>query len=179
MPDKLNDDLRQLFQSKEVNDFLVAANSFIGLLENNNLEEEDFYRETHLALLSLYTTGMYLPEVELKYSGNDDFYDHTKLFQNQNQVDISHKLGKHSIYYKVFNPIHPEKDEPIQGWLVDDYADIYRDIKIELEKIKIGTNEAVEDALWQLKFSLEHHWGNHCIDALRALHYLKYDSYGF
>jgi hypothetical protein len=67
--------------------------------------------------------------------------------------------------------------EPTQGWLVDDFADIYRDLKIELTKIeKIGTDEAVEDALWQLKWSFTNHWGQHCINALRALHYLWYDG---
>lgn len=179
MADKLNDDIRQIFQSNEINDFLTATYRFIDLLENNELSEEEFYKETHLALLSLYTTGMNLSHVDLKYSDEKTDFDNAKLFQNQKQVDISKKLGNHSIYYEVFDPIHPEKNEPTQGWLVDDYADIYRDIKIELEKIKIGTNEAVSDALWQLKFSLELHWGNHCINALRALHYLKYYNYGF
>jgi len=60
---------------------------------------------------------------------------------------------------------------------VDDFADIYRDLKIELIKIeKIGTDEAVEDALWQIKWSFVHHWGQHCINALRYFHYLYYDG---
>ncbi|WP_425529083.1 DUF5063 domain-containing protein [Leptospira levettii] len=34
----------------------------------------------------------------------------------------------------------------------------------------------VEDGLWNLKWSFIHHWGKHCIDALRYLHYLIYDG---
>ncbi|TGL21037.1 DUF5063 domain-containing protein, partial [Leptospira levettii] len=37
-------------------------------------------------------------------------------------------------------------------------------------------NEIVEDGLWNLKWSFIHHWGKHCIDALRYLHYLIYDG---
>lgn len=65
--------------------------------------------------------------------------------------------------------------EPTQGWLIEDFSDIYRDLKIELNKIDtIATNEAVEDALWQLKWSFFNHWGNHCINAIRYLHYYCY-----
>jgi hypothetical protein len=108
--------------------------------------------------------------------------------RNQNQALIS-TLGKDCFYWEVFDPTYTEQDngqpgqdwkikdkEPTQGWLVDDFSDIYRDLKIEFEKIKIGTDEAIEDAFWQMKWSFINHWGHHCINALRYLHYLWYDG---
>lgn len=67
-------------------------------------------------------------------------------------------------------------ENPIEGDIALDLEDIYHNLKMELEKIKIGTDEAVEDALWQLKFSFQTHWGNHCVDALKILHYFSHDE---
>jgi hypothetical protein len=67
--------------------------------------------------------------------------------------------------------------ELTQEWLVDDFADIYLEIKENLDKIdNIGSDAALEDAFWNFKFGFNSHWGNHCINALRALHHLKYDG---
>ena len=89
----------------------------------------------------------------------------------------------------MFNPSYTEQEgqpglgwkisdkEASQGWLVDDFFDIYRDLKIELSKIDtIATDEAIEDALWELKWGFFHHWGNHCINAMRYLHYWHFEG---
>ena len=99
-----------------------------------------------------------------------------RAIQRQN-INLISSLGEDCIYWKVFDPTFEKENEPIQGWLVDDFSDIYADLKEELFKIdEIGTNESIEDALWQLKSGFNQHWGNHCIDAMRALHYLWYDG---
>ena len=78
---------------------------------------------------------------------------------------------------EIFDPTDEKENEPTQGWLVDDVADIYADLKEELYKIEqIGTDEAIEDGLWQLKFGFTTHWGNHCVNAIRVLHYIYYDG---
>lgn len=181
MSHNLSDDIIQLLNSEPIKDFLNAANNLVNLLESDlvNSTEDQYYKEIHLALLALYLTGINLPEVDLIYSDDKTGFDDAKLFENQKELNISDKLGKSCIYYQIFDPIYPAKDEPTQGLLYEDFVEIYTDIKRELQKIKIGTNEAVEDALWQLKFGVQTHWGNHCINALRALHYLKFDHKGF
>lgn len=61
--------------------------------------------------------------------------------------------------------------------LSDDFMDIYVDLKKSLSQIdKIETDEAIENAFWQLKWGFSNHWGHHCISALRYLHYLNYDG---
>lgn len=181
MSDNLSEDIILLLNSEPVEGFLNAANNFVNLLESDSggVTEDQYYKEIHLALLALYITGINLPEVDLIYSDDKTDFDDDKLFENQKGLNISDKLLKNCIYYQVFDPIYPAKDEPTQGLLYGDFVEIYTDIKRELQKIKIGTNEAVEDALWQLRFGVQTHWGNHCINALRALHYLKFDHKGF
>lgn len=59
-------------------------------------------------------------------------------------------------YFEVFDAT--EHSEPCSGWLYDDVLDIHHDLRDAL---------AHGDA----RFSFRTHWGAHCADALRALHW--------
>jgi hypothetical protein len=186
--DKLSTDIKEFLKRTSTETFLLVARQFVRLLETTNIDKEEFYSKAHTALLDLYSAGHKLDQIELKYSSDDKDFDRDAIFENKNTGQIS-ELRAEAFYWEIFDPTYSEKDgqpnagwtitdrEPSQGWLVDDFADIYRDLKIELIKIdNIGTDEAVEDALWQLKWSFAHHWGQHCINALRYFHYLYYDG---
>jgi Domain of unknown function (DUF5063) len=167
----------QSFQQKDsTRNFLKVAHQFISLIETDNISVEEFYRQVYPILIDLYSTGQKLEQIELKYSSAESNFNKTndEFFINKNKALIS-TLGQNAFYWEVFDPYAAEtENEATQGWLVDDFADIYRDLKIEFEKMKLATDEAVEDALWQMKWSFVHHWGQHCISALRALHFLWY-----
>jgi hypothetical protein len=189
MTNSLSADIQTFLQKDSTKTFLKVAEQFIALIEADNISKEDFCRQAHTTLIDLYAAGHKLEIIELKYSSADSDFGKTddEFFKNKNQTIIS-TLGEDAFYWEVFDPTYFEKDgtpgqgwqitdkEPTQGWLVDDFADIYRDLKIEIEKMKIGTDEAIEDALWQMKFSSRNHWGQHCINAIRALHFLWYDE---
>jgi hypothetical protein len=189
MTNSLSADIQTFLQKDSTKTFLKVAEQFIALIEADNISKEDFFRQAHTTLIDLYAAGHKLEIIELKYSSADSDFGKTddEFFKNKNQAIIS-TLGEDAFYWEVFDPTYFEKDgnpgqgwqitdkEPTQGWLVDDFADIYRDLKIEIEKMKIGTDEAIEDALWQMKFSSRNHWGQHCINAIRALHFLWYDG---
>jgi hypothetical protein len=175
MTAQLSNDILSFLNLQTTKDFLVAANKFISILEAEKIQKDDFIRQVHLALIELYSSGHKLQDIELNHSSADSDFDRDKLFDNKNQ-DLISELGGEAFYFESFDPSYEKEESPSQGWLVDDFADIYRDIKIELEKLKLETNEATEDALWQLKFSFRSHWGGHCINALRYLHYFSYDN---
>lgn len=187
---QLSTEITELLNKKSTTDFLNAVRQFVTLLENDDLNKEKFYKDSHKALSDLYRTALELETVELIYSGPESKFKVIDIdeIRKMNKNLIS-QLGKDCFYWKIFDPTYTEQDgnsgqgwkitekEPTQGWLIDDFADMYTDLKEELTKLdQIGTDEAIEDALWQLKFGFNHHWGNHCIDAMRALHYLWYDG---
>ncbi len=186
--DKLSTEIKEFLKRTSIETFLLAARQFVGLLETTTINKEEFYSKAHTALIDLYSAGHKLDQIELKYSSEDKDYDRDAIFEDKNAGQIS-ELDAEAFYWEIFDPSYSEKEgqpnagwtitdrEATQGWLVDDFADIYRDLKIELFKIdNIGTDEAVEDALWQLKWSYAHHWGQHCINALRYLHYFYYNE---
>ncbi|PKP02336.1 MAG: DUF5063 domain-containing protein [Bacteroidetes bacterium HGW-Bacteroidetes-6] len=187
---RLSTEITELLNKKSTTDFLNAARQFVTLMENGDLDQEEFHKDSHKALSELYRTALELETIELIHSSPESEFkeiDHDEL-RKMNKNLISN-LGKDCFYWGILDPTYTEEDgkpglgwkisdkEPTQGWLVDDFADIYADLKEELTKIdQIGTDEAIEDALWQLKFGFNHHWGNHCIDAMRVLHYLWYNG---
>ena len=171
---KLLTDIQEFLERDTTQNFLNAAHQFIELLELEIINRDDFFKRAHMALIDLYASGHKFEEIELKLEKKELDFNKSISFENKNLNQIS-TLGYDTKYRKVFNPINKNVHELIQGDIALDFEDIYCDLKNELEKMKIGTNEAVEDALWQMKFSFTMHWGNHCIDALRAMHYLSQD----
>jgi len=166
--------------------FISCARNFIAVLELKNLSKSQFLTKSHSALLELYSAGHFLEVIKLKYSNAESDFDRVSLFE---PVASLPELGEEAYYWEVFDPTYIERDgkpglgweisdkEASQGWLIDDFGDIYRDLKIALNMIdSIATDEAIEDALWELKWGFFHHWGNHCINALRYLHYLYYEG---
>lgn len=186
---KLSKEIIELLNKKSTTDFLSAARQFVSLMENGDLDHEKFYKDSHKALSELYRTAMELESIELIYSGAESEFEEIDVdeLRKMNKNLISN-LGKECYYWEIFDPTYSEEGTPGNGWkitdkdpslgyLVDDFASIYTDLKVELTKIdKIGTDESIEDAMWQMKFGFNSHWGNHCINAMRALHYLWYDG---
>ena len=85
-------------------------------------------------------------------------------------------LGEYTDYSQSFDPtVLDDNENYSNGWLVDDVVDIYKDLKEVIENIEKDTDESVQQGLWDLKFGFGAHWGSHLINALRFLHYIKYE----
>ncbi|WP_339607372.1 DUF5063 domain-containing protein [uncultured Roseivirga sp.] len=171
----ISERITTFLEKETTTNFLLAARDFIELLEREELEEEEFYSLVHTALIQLYSSGHSLEAIELELSISPNESDQFEV-DGRNKNLIS-SLGQECFYWEVFDPTYEKEDEPTQGWLVDDFSDIYYELKSNLNKIDlIGTDQSIEGALWEMKFMFHHHWGNHCINAMRALHYLWYQG---
>jgi hypothetical protein len=161
-------------------EFLNVAQQFVTLLERDKLNSTELYSSIHKLLVKLYQTGLNLEHVELRFSKEETESDFIppESFEMMNR-NLHSAFGSDGFYWKIFDPTSSSEKEAMQGWLVDDLSDIYAELKEALHKIHvIGTDESIEDAFWHLKFGFNHHWGNHCVDAIRALHYQWYDGKG-
>ena len=71
----------------------------------------------------------------------------------------------HDIYWEVFDPY---VNEPaVAGSLDDDVLDVYGDLHTGLDLWDSTAPRAA--AIWEWRFSFETHWGDHAVDAIRAL----------
>ncbi len=176
--EQLSEKIIETLNKNSTINFLNAARQLINLLEDDSIQKDVFCGESHICLAELYRTALYLEPVDLIYSKvEDEFTGISNEHLRKININLISKLGQECLYWKVFDPTLSKKNEPVQRWLVDDFADIYAELKEELIKIdRIKTNQSIEDALWQLKFGFNHHWGNRCSDGIRALHYLWYQG---
>jgi len=59
------------------------------------------------------------------------------------------------------------------GDLLDDLADIYRDLVGPLQVYNAGHSNA---AVWNWRWGFQNHWGTHLVSALRILHHYRPDD---
>jgi hypothetical protein len=109
------------------------------------------------AFLDLYTAAVELPHVEPPSGSAEP--------PSPEPPEGWAGFEKLDIYWEVFDPY--ELAEPVAGSLSDDILDVYRDVLRGLRQWEGGDYAA---AVWGWRFSFESHWGDHAVDALRALH---------
>jgi hypothetical protein len=79
-------------------------------------------------------------------------------------------LGRVDRYFEVYDPIYDQ--EALASSLSDDLADIYLDLARPLRQFDAGQHT---DAIWEWRFAVRGHCGDHIVDALRAIHRLVND----
>ena len=91
----------------------------------------------------------------------------------QSRADESFKLsvrlrkvfGNFDSYWDVFHPTR--KEEPLNGSMAQDVAEIYMDLREALDLLTSGAD--LPDIQWQWRFDFRSHWGRHAGSVLRLL----------
>ena len=109
-------------------------------------------------LMKLYMKGIALPRVEPD-SIKEDEKPRKKQFL---------RIECESAYYMMFDPF--VYDESVTGSFYDDFYDIYFDLKDAAYEYEAGH---INNAVWNWSFGLYNHWGDHLVNALKALHALR------
>lgn len=108
-------------------------------------------------LLALYTAALSLPSVEPT--------DDAKPGASPEPPSGWQGFEKFETYWEVFDPY--KLDEPVAGSLSDDLLDVYRDVR---RGLALWESRHDASAIWEWRFLFKAHWGEHAVDALRALH---------
>ena len=108
-------------------------------------------------LMTLYISAMTLPETEPETTASSSETPETVAIRFTEQIPTS--------YWEVFDPY--ADDDPVCGDLIDDLSDIAADLKVGMKEYEAGR---FGNAIFEWKFGANKHWGQHIVDALRALH---------
>lgn len=140
--------------------FVWSAREFCAFSqEAGKLSLEERMRRARHCLLPLYTAALSLPSVEpAARAESRPSPEAPSDWQGFEQFEN---------YWEMLDPFKLKPDEPGVGSLSDDLLDVYRDVRRGLELWESGHDA---NAVWEWRFSFECHWGNHAVDALRALH---------
>jgi hypothetical protein len=147
-----------------IENFLSLVREYVGLIESaNSLTAHQLLYKCAVLLPKIYSLGLELPDVELR---SDD----TVTYEGNPPTGIGSKLGKYDLYWEIFDPVFEK--EVVAGNLSEDLTSIYMELKGPLIAYEKGE---ASDAIWEWKFNIKSHCGDHLVDALRTIHRLIND----
>lgn len=156
--------------SPAIIEFVTVAMEYCATLEQvNQQKKDDFVLKMQKLLPLLYLKGALLPKVTSEvsevlhsYVSEDDW---NALF-----FALKKKLGKDNEYLEVFDRRIEDSDNHVVASLAENFSDIYQDLKNFLTNYSLGTEEIMQESLWELNESFGDFWGQYAVNALRAIH---------
>jgi hypothetical protein len=144
--------------SPAVAGFVCRAREFCVFVEKaDTLAVIDRMLSARQHLLELYTAAVALPSIEPP--------DGTKSPGSPDPPQNWSGFDAFETYWEIFDPY--DLQEAVAGSLSDDLLDVYRDLR---RGLALWDCHHDAGAVWEWKFHFDAHWGDHAVDALRALH---------
>ena len=166
----------EVFLSKQTEDFVRTALEYCVLVEKHTQSGREFFINNMIKVLPLlYLKVSVIPPMEENYDSdletkvNEDMY-------NRVEESVSNLLGNDNFYLETFHPDIRLSDSPIAVKISEDIADIYQDLGNFIAVFKNGRKETMNDSLALCVQNFEKYWGQRLLNALRALHYIKYND---
>ena len=156
--------------SRNILEFVSIAEEFCTFVENTlRFSKKDFLEKSGTLLPLIYLKTRLLPKFD------SIFDDDNEKFVSEEEWDFVHqsvkkKLGLHDEYREIFDPLTHEQLEQSTSSISDNFADIYQDLKNSITLYNIGTEEMMNDALWECQLNFEEFWGQKLLNALKAIH---------
>ena len=144
----------------KVKDFYKLADSYCHYISTKEMTINDISKLMEL-LMKLYLSATNLPEKEPETIGS------TKSAE-ADQIQITFDEQIPTFYWEEFDPFVQE--EAVCSNLAEDLSEIAADLQNGMREFETGR---LGNAVFEWKFGLNSHWGNHVVDALRALHAIR------
>ena len=165
--------------SRNVIEFVtVAAETCLFLEHAAEFPRTDFIQKSIKILPLLYLNASLL---DIPESVFDDF---AEKFVNEDDYQfvreqIEQLLGADDSYLEVFHPDMAISDTPIAAFISENLADIYQELKDFAANYQLADTDIMNDALVACLEAFGEHWGQKLLNALRALHALRFrDGFG-
>lgn len=167
-------------KAKEITQFLKACEDYCEVIENyNKYSIKEFLYYVQKALVNYYLKGFQFPDSSRGYSKlqQADSYsekDTDTFFKLLNKLTTF--LGKHDTYLSNFDPYPDDDDKEVMSKSLScDIAEIYEDIKTNLNVWKFGNIYDKQEMIYQFKWDWQNHTGDHWSFAVRAIHWKLQD----
>lgn len=148
------------YWSPEVAAFVLEARQFSAFIEQASGQPlEQRLVGARERLLALYEAATRLPDVEPP--------DGIDAGPTPARPSTWRGFETFETYWEVFDPY--EESAPVGGSLSDDLLDVHGDVQ---RGLALWDREGASRiaAIWEWRFHFDTHWGEHAVDALRALH---------
>ena len=168
--------MSEVILSKQTEDFVRTALEYCVLVEKNSQGKREFFIDNMVKVLPLlYLKISIIPPIEENYDSNLETKVSEEMY-NRVESAISRLLGNDNLYLETFHPDIRLSDSPVAVKISEDLADIYQDLGNFIAVFKNGQKETMNDSLALCILNFEKYWGQRLLNALRALHYIKYND---
>ena len=162
--------------STVVLEFTAAANEFCKYAEHaSELKGDELLKILQRLLPYLYLKASLLPLLEPVFE-EGNVKSVTESDWTQVHDTLKSVFGSANDFNEVFDEKAKDSEGPVVSSLAENMADIYQDLKNSLVLYRTGTNEVMNDAVWECRLNFEHYWGQILTNSLRAIHYFIYSG---
>jgi hypothetical protein len=161
--------------SRQVMEFVASANEYCKYLEGaSQVKGIDILKLMQRLTPYLYIRASLLPKVE-------------PVFDEGNEKCVTEDDWKRihdTLFLKFGNadpfPVIVDMGDPADGLytgsISESLTDIYQDMKDFLINYRTGTEEVMNDAIWEVNLNFEEFWGSKLVNALAAIHKFLYSG---
>lgn len=162
--------------SRNVVEFVAVANEFCKYSEHaSELKGDELLKIFQRILPLMYLKASLLPQFEPFFEeGNEKFVTESDWIRVHDT--FREKFGTADDYLEVFDDKMKESEGPVISSISENMADIYQDMKDFLLLYQTGTNEVMNDAVWECRLNFETFWGQKLVNAMRAIHKFIYSG---
>lgn len=162
--------------SRNVVEFVAVANEFCKYAERSSeLKGDDLLKILQRILPLLYLKASLLPQLNPFFEdGNEKFVTEAAWIGIHDT--LRSKFGTADDYLEVFDEKAKETEGPVVATISENMADIYQDLKDFLLLYETGTDEVMNDAVWECRMNFETIWGQKLLNAMRAIHKFIYSG---
>ena len=162
--------------SRNVVEFVAVANEFCKYAEHGSeLDGDELLRILQRLLPFLYIKASLLPAlIPFFEDSNEKFVTEADWFRIHDA--FKEKFGTANDFMEVFDERMNDSEGPVLSSLSENLTDIYQDIKDFILLYQTGTQEVMNDAIWECKMNFESLWGQKLVNSIRAIHRFIYSG---
>jgi len=139
------------------------------------MKGDELFKILQRILPYLYIKASLLPSLEPYFEdGNEKFVTEADWFRIHDE--LRNKFGTADDYVDMADEKFNEAEGPVASSISEDMADIYQDLKDFLLLYQTGTQEVMNDAVWESRLNFENYWGQKLLNSLRAIHRFIYSG---
>ncbi|OAV73355.1 hypothetical protein Barb6_00323 [Bacteroidales bacterium Barb6] len=155
-------------------EFVTVALEFCAFVEaTEQTVYADFTDKATKLLPLLYLKAALLPRVEPDEDAEPDLMVTEDMYEAV-RTRIASLLGENDTYLETFHPDMPYSDTPVAAFISENLADVYQDIGNFLSLFRQGNEFVMREALALCQTNFREYWGQQALNALKALHTLRY-----
>jgi len=161
-------------KKEEGTEFVKRGVNYCKLLEKaDKLPLHELLDNICETLMAVYQITYAIPRFQTRYESETQKFLTEKQYNNI-RLTLMNLFESKDEYTEILDPNKPTSQNIFQASLSEDLTDIYQDLYDFVKWHSVGTFESVNDSLIECMNNFEKYWGVKLLNALRAIHVIRY-----